>query len=154
MSLPGIDEIVSTYDQRRASNIGQAEQLLFQRHGLELLLPLLIEAYTRIRRGEGRAAILSWLIRCARSHPPVVALAQAALEDRAYLVRERACAVLAYSLRADVLPRLALMQQHPDARTRADIAAAMDAISCRNHHYFVDREHTGSTFWEVSCDQP
>lgn len=154
MTLPAIDEVVSTYNQSRTSDIGQSEQVLFQRHGLEPLLPLLIEAYPRIRRSEGRAAILSWLTRYARSHPPVVSLAQAALEDRAYLVRERACSILAYSLRADVLPRLALMQEHPDARTRADVAAAMDAISCGNHHLFVDRGHTGSTFWEVNCDQP
>ena len=154
MSLPAIDEVVSTYDQSRASDIGQAEYLLFQRYGLEPSLPLLIEAYPRIRRGEGRAAILSSLVCYARSLPPVVALAQAALEDRAYLVRERACAILAYSLKADVLPQLALMQDHPDARTRADVAAAMDAISCGNYHFFVDCEHTGSTFWEVNCDQP
>lgn len=154
MSLPAIDEVVSVYNQSRTNDIGQAERVLFQRHGLEPLLPLLIEAYPRIRRGEGRAAILSWLTRYARSRPPVIALAQAALEDRAYLVRERACSILAYSLSADVLPQLALMQDHPDARTRADVAAAMDAISCGNHHFFVDRGHTGSTFWEVSCDQP
>jgi len=153
MSLPGIDEVISTYNQSRSSDIGHAEQVLSQRHGLEPLLPVLIEAYPHIRRGEGRAAILSWLTCYARSRPPSCLGSSSAGGSRLPRARARLF-ILAYSLRADVLPRLALMQAHPDARTPADVAAAMDAISCGNHHFFVDRGHTGSTFWEVSCDQP
>jgi hypothetical protein len=150
MSLPSIDELVATYSQSRASDIGQSEHRLSQRHGLEPLVPLLIEAYPRIRRSGGRAAILFWLVRYARTNQPVVALALSALTDRAYLVREYACSILAYSLRGDVLPQLALLQGHPDPKTRADAAAAVDAISCKNHHYYLDRGHTGGTFWGVN----
>ncbi|HET7307125.1 MAG TPA: hypothetical protein VFK24_04840 [Gammaproteobacteria bacterium] len=155
MQLPSIDELVAIYSQSRASDIGQSENRLFQSYGLEPLIPLLVEAYPHIRRSAGRASILFWLVRFARTHPAVVSLATSALSDRAYLVREYACSILAYSLRREVLPQLTSLQAHPDQRTRAAAAAAVDAISHNNHHYFVDREHTGNTFWGVnSGDMP
>jgi hypothetical protein len=155
MPLPSVDELVAIYSQGRGSDIGQSEQRLFQAFGLESLVPLLIEAFPRVRRGDGRASILFWLVRFARTHPAVVSLAISALSDRAYLVREEACSILAYSLRRDVLPQLAPLQTHPDQKTRAAAAAAVDAICNNNHHYFVDRGHTGCTFWGVNPgDEP
>jgi hypothetical protein len=40
--------------------------------------------------------------------------------------------------------------RHSDADTVADAKAAIDAIRSRNHHYFVDRSHSGRSFWEVN----
>jgi len=155
MPLPSIDELVAIYSQSRASDIGQSESRLFQTYGLKPLVSLLVEAFPRIRRSSGRASILFWLVRFARTHPAVVSLATSALSDRAHLVREYACSILAYSLRRDVLPQLALLHAHPDQKTRAAVAAAVDAISHGNHHYFVDRGHTGNTFGGVnSGDMP
>lgn len=150
MQLPSVDELVAIYGQGRASDIGQSEQRLFQAFGLEPLISPLIKAFPHIRRSHGRASVLFWLVRYARTHPAVVCLAVSALSDRAYLVREEACSILAYSLRRDVLPQLAPLQTHPDQKTRAAAAAAVDAISNNNHHYFVDRGHTGSNFWGVN----
>jgi hypothetical protein len=45
--------------------------------------------------------------------------------------------------------RLALLQ-HTDARTREDATRALDAIHHQNHHYFVDRAHSGRSFWVVN----
>lgn len=150
MLPPSIDELVAIYSQGRASDIGQSEQRLFQAFGLEALIPQLIKAFPHIRRSRGRASILFWLVRYARTHHAVVSLAKLALSDRARLVREEACAILAHSLRRDVLPQLASLRAHPDQNTRAAAAAAVDAISNRNHHYFIDRGHTGSNFWGVN----
>lgn len=150
MPFPSVDELVAIYSQSRASEIGQSEDRLFQEHGTEPLVPLLVEAYAHIRRSVGRASILFWLLRYARTHQAVVPLALSALTDRSYLVREYACSILAYSLRHDVLPQLTLQQAHPDPKSRADAAAAIDAIVSQNHHLYVDRAHTGSTFWVVN----
>jgi len=150
MSLPTIDELVALYSQTKGSNVGQAEHRLFRQHGLEPLIPLLASAYPLIRRSSGRASILFWLPRYARTHQEVVSLALSALADRSYVVREHACSILAYSLRPDVIPQLTLLQAHSDPKTRAMATAAIDAISSKNHHYFVDRTHSGSTFWSVS----
>lgn len=149
MSLPSVDEFVAVYNQVRASDVARAEQRLFQNHGIEAVVPQLVRSYPRVRRGHGRASILFWLPRFARSHPQVVELAVAALQDPTCQVRSEACAILAYSLREDTLPSLAPLLAHTHPKTRADAAAAMDAISHRNHHFYVDRAHTGSTFWGV-----
>jgi hypothetical protein len=155
MPLPSVDELVAIYSQGRGSDIGQSEQRLFQAFGLESLVPLLIKAFPHVRRSAGRASILFWLVRFARTQPAVVSLAISALSDRAYLVREEACSILAYSLSREVLPSLASLQTHPDQKTRAAARAAVDAICNNNHHYFVDRGHTGRTFWGVNPgDEP
>jgi hypothetical protein len=150
MSFPTVGELVSLYSQAKGSDVAQAEHLLFQRHGLEPLIPLLARAYPRIRRSGGRASILFWLPRYARTRQDVVSLALSALTDRSFMVREYACSILAYSLRLDIIPQLTSLQAHPDLRTRASAAAAIDAISCKNHHYYVDLSHSGSTFWGVN----
>ena len=152
MSLPTIDELVALYSQTKGSDVGQAEHRLFQQYGLEPLIPLLASAYPLIRRSNGRASILFRLPRYARVRQDVVSLALSALADRSSIVREYACSILAYSLRSDVIPQLASLQSHPDLKTRAAAAAAIDAISSKNHHYFVDRKHSGSTFWGVNPD--
>ena len=57
---------------------------------------------------------------------------------------------LAYALRADALPALEALRQHADARTREDADRAIDAIRNQKHHYFVDRDHSGRSFWVVN----
>jgi hypothetical protein len=158
MSLPTVDELVALYSQAKGSDIGRAESRLFQQHGLESLIPLLAKAYPRIRRFSGRACILFWLLRYARTRQDVVSLALSALTDRSFVVREYACSILAYSLRPEAIPQLTSLLAHPDLKTRASALAAIDAISSTNHHYYIDRSHSGSTFWGVNPggvpDQP
>jgi hypothetical protein len=113
------------------------------------VVPYLVEAYRRAKRGEMRVVLVFHAIRFARTSDDAVALGLAALKDRATLVRHRACGLLAYSLRREVLPALRDLLTHPDARTVDDAKAAIDAIERQNHHYFVDRDHSGRVKWEV-----
>lgn len=52
---------------------------------------------------------------------------------------------MAYLLRTDQLSYLRQAGSESDEQTRADIEAAIDAIENQNHHYFVDRDHSGLT---------
>ena len=149
MKLPAVQHIADGYGQARTSDVGQFELRLFQQFGEEPLIPLLAAAFPLVRRANGRAAILFKLLRYSRRYPEVASLAMAALADRAYLVREHACSMLAYSLRQEALPALHALNTHIDAKTRADALAAADAITQQNHHYYVDRAHTGTTLWQV-----
>src|SRR5262249_30818133 len=116
-------------------------------HRLESLIPGLIAAYPKIKNWLGRNAILFWLIRFARTRPEVVELAILGLHDSAYLVRMQACSILAYSLRKECISHLQTLLQHRNQKTRDDAAAAIDAITHQNHHYWIDRKHSGSAFW-------
>ena len=112
--------------------------------------PYLLEAYPTARRWQGRTAIVFHAIRFARSSEAAYELGLRALGDKSYMVRYRACMVLAYALREDAIPALAALQEHADARTREDATRALDAIHHRNHHYFVDHRHSGHSFWIVN----
>ena len=147
MQLPSIADLVAIYDQPKFSSISHAEWTLFQKHGVEPLIPCLLQAFPLVNRAPGRASLLFWLARYSRKYPQIVELAKTALNDRAYLVREHACSILAYSLRSDAISALAPLQSHKNGRTRADATAAIDAISSKNHHLYADRQHTGQSFW-------
>jgi hypothetical protein len=143
VDLPSDDELLAIYDGMRGGRLGQAQSRLFECYGLERLIPLLVQIYPKIRRSQGRIAILFWLPSYARQRDDVVALALSALDDHAYLVRSNACGILAYSLRDDAVLALGTLLTHKHLETRADAAAAIDAINAKNHHYFVDA---------ISCD--
>jgi hypothetical protein len=149
MKFPAVQDIADNYGSAKSSDVGQYELRLFQEFGEEPLIPSLLAAFPLVRRASGRAAILSKLLRHSRQHSKITDLAVQALSDRAYLVREHACSVLAYSLNLKILPVLHAMSTHADPRTRADAQAAADAISGQNHHYYVDRDRTGNNLWLV-----
>ena len=114
------------------------------------VVPYLLEAYRTFRKSKGRVSLVFHAIRYARTSEEAFRLGIEALSDKATLVRYRACGLLAYSQRPDAIPHLKAMLTHPDARTAEDARAAIDAISRGNHHYFVDRDHTGRSFWQVN----
>ena len=118
----------------------------------EAVLPYLREAYPRFRKAQGRRSLVFHAIRYARTSEDAFQLGLAALEDRATLVRYRACGLLAYSLRSEAIAPLERLLDHPDEATAADAWAAIDAIRNRNHHFFVDRDHSGRSFWKVNPD--
>jgi hypothetical protein len=113
------------------------------------VVPYLLEAYRSFRQAKGRVSLVFHSIGHARTSEEAFRLGIEALSDKATLVRYRACGLLAYSQRADAIPHLKALLTHSDARTVEDARAAIDAISSRNHHYFVDRGHTGRSFWQV-----
>jgi hypothetical protein len=134
-----------------ASGGPAAEQAWAQLRALgPAVAPYLSEAYATAKRWQGRTALLFHAIRFARVSEAAYALGVRASADRSYMVRYRACMVLAYSLRHDAIPVLEALLAHDDARTREDAARALDAIRHRNHHYFVDRDHSGRSFWVVN----
>ena len=112
--------------------------------------PYLLDAYASAKRWQGRTSLVFHAIRFARVSEAAYTLGQQALGDKSYMVRYRACMVLAYSLRTDAIPALSALLQHTDARTREDAARAIDAIKHQNHHYFVDTDHSGRSFWVVN----
>jgi hypothetical protein len=134
-----------------AANGPSAEAAWEELRGLGAdVAPYLLEAYPAAKPWRGRTALVFHAIRFARESEAAYALGLLALEDRSYMVRYRACMVLAYSLRADAVPPLETLLNHSDARTREDAARALDAIHHQNHHYFVDRDHSGRSFWVVN----
>ena len=118
----------------------------------ERVVPFLLGAYPTTRKWQGRVALVFYSIAYARTSEAAFRLGLAACEDKATLVRYRACGLLAYSLRDEALPALEALLRHRDGRTAEDAAAAVDAIRGRNHHYFIDRGHTGHIFWRVGDD--
>lgn len=52
--------------------------------------------------------------------------------------------LLAYSLNKKVLPILEkTAEKTTNSETLGDVRAAIDAIKNQNHHFFLDRDHTG-----------
>lgn len=116
------------------------------------VIPYLAEFYPRCKRWQGRTSLVFHSIRYARVSEEAFQLGIAALQDKATLVRYRACSLLAYSLRKDALPFLHRLRTHADSKTAADAAAAIRAIEANNHHLFVDRTESGHSFWVVNDD--
>ncbi len=114
------------------------------------VVPYLASFYPRAKTWQGRLSLVFHSIRYARESEAAFQLGLAALGDRSTMVRYRACGLCAYSLRADALPALNALLSHKDSRTAQDAAAAIDAIEQKNHHLFVDRTHSGRTFWTVN----
>ena len=116
----------------------------------DAVVPFLLEFYPKCRTWQGRTALLFHATRYARATDAAVELGILALGDRSFMVRYRACGLLAYSLRRDALPPLKLLLPHLDSRTVEDAEAAIDSITNRNHHFFVDRDHSGHVHWIVN----
>jgi hypothetical protein len=112
------------------------------------LLPLLAEAFPRIRKWEGRASIMRYVGKFSRESDVAFGMGVVAVRDRAYDVRHYGCALLAYSLRAEAIPTLVALLKHSDRRTVEDAKAAIDAIKNKNHCFFRDRDHSGKVRWE------
>jgi hypothetical protein len=64
----------------------------------------------------------------------------------------QACAILAYSLCEEAIPELEALLRHRSRETRADAAAAIDAIKHQDHNYFVDRDHSGKGGWVIDLE--
>lgn len=99
------------------------------------VVPLLVDAYDTAKLGEGRTAILFYLISYGRTNPEVRALAERALADRSRMARRRACEVLAYGLDPASIPALeAASRASQDDETRQNISLAIKAIRTQNHN--------------------
>ena len=148
MNDTDIRNIVLALDTR---DVVEEEQAWQQLKALgPIVLSYFLDSYSRMKKWQGRASLVFHAIRFARTHKEAFDLGIKALRDKATLVRYRACGLLAYSLRQDAIPHLQELLNHENKKTREDAKAAISAIRHQNHHYFVDRDHSGRVFWEVN----
>jgi hypothetical protein len=143
-----IRALVARLDSSNAADEGAAWSEL--RPLGDAVVPYLAAAFTEARRWQQRVSLVFHAIRFARTSDPAFRLGLTALGDRSYMVRYRACGLLAYSMRREAASALEPLLTHRDARTVEDARAAIDAIARKNHHYFVDRTHSGRSFWVVN----
>jgi hypothetical protein len=143
-----IRTLVSRFDTADASAQDAAWEKL--RPLGEAVVPFFAEAFPGLKKWQGRAALVFHAIKYARTSDAAFRLGLMACQDRASVVRYRACGLLAYSLKREALAHLQPLLKHADPKTVEDARAAVDAITHQNHHYFVDRTHSGCSFWEVS----
>jgi hypothetical protein len=116
-----------------------------------LALPFLREAFPETRRKEARISMVYEATFFARVSEDAFQLGVLGCRDRSKHVRDRACGVLAYSLRRDALPVLRPLLRANDDVTRESAEAAVDAVKHQNHHLYWDRDRPrGRTFWTVN----
>ena len=107
------------------------------------VIPFFVEAFPNSKQWRQRASFLYRATNYARTSEKAVELGLMALSDRSKEVRYRAYLLLACSLKTSVLPYLDTALQSASVEDSDHIKAAIDAIQSQNHHYFVDREHSG-----------
>lgn len=119
-------------------------------------LPFLREAFPQTRRMEARISMVYEATFFARVSEDAFQLGLLGLRDASKYVRDRACGVLAYSLRDDALPALRPLLRADDEVTRKAAEGAIDAIKHQNHHLYWDQDGPrGRTFWVVNrADDP
>jgi hypothetical protein len=110
---------------------------------------MLLSTYRNAPLAGPRACCVYHATRYARVSEAAVRLGLEALHDRSKIVRYRACGLLAYAQRADVLDQLRQrLHDVPDIST-ADVRAAIDALDQGDHNLFMDREHSGKVTWKL-----
>ena len=121
-----------------------------RRNAGDQLPTMLLEKYRSSATAAVRASCVFHATRYSRAISDAVALGLEALGDRSKVVRYRACLLLAYSQQTKVLPALRAALARAPVQSKADVLAAIDAIENRNHHYFVDRDHSGKVKLNVN----
>jgi hypothetical protein len=126
------------------SELSAAEQL--RQLGLELPR-LLLQKFHSANAWQVRASCVYHAMKYARESDDAATLGREAVRDKSRIVRYRGSMLLSYSLRKEVLPDLeSALQWWAGGPGEDDLRAAIDAIESQNHHYFIDREHTGKMF--------
>lgn len=148
MDTKHIQELMSCIDGSGSDREWEAVEKL---RSMELDFPKILRAaFHASQTWKVRSACVYHAIRYARESEDAVALGLAAITDKAKGVRYRGAMLLAYSQRQDTLPALrAAHQAFATAAGAGDLEAAIDAIESQNHHYFLDRGHTGTTTWVI-----
>jgi hypothetical protein len=144
--------ITELLDQLDGSGSDTEYEAIYELRKLGNSLPsLLLGKFRSSKKWQVRSSCVYHAIRYARSSSDSVQLGLEALSDRSYVVRYRACMLLAYSLNRDALPSLRMAaEKSTHAETICDIRAAIDALENSNSDYFVDRDHTGNMTLTVS----
>ena len=102
---------------------------------------LLLNKYLISKKWRERASCLYHASRYAISSSFAFELGIIALGDRSKVVRYEACLLLALAQNPEALKPLENLLTDDDSSE--DARAAIEAIEQKNHHLFVDREHSG-----------
>ena len=145
------DMLLSCLDGSGSDREWQAAVSLRERVG-ERLPSLLLDAYRNARRSGPRSSFVYHATRYARCSADAVTLGLEALHDKARTVRYRACGLLAYSQRIELMPELQACLKSIESDSEPDIRAAIDSLQHRNQNYFLDRGHSGKMLWNVDGD--
>jgi hypothetical protein len=145
------DEIRATVRELDSKTVAEEEEAWSKLRGLGVaVVPYLREAYPNFSRLQGRVSVVFHSVRYSRVSEDAFLLGMEALNDRASVVRYRACALVAYSLRKEALSALKKLLKHEDPKTVEDASAAITAIKRQNHHLFHDRTGSGKVHWVVN----
>lgn len=115
----------------------------------ERALPAMLACLPGLRKWQARQAIVYTAVKFARKSEVARRLGAVGLADKSKNVRHYACALAAFSLDVDFLPELEVLSATSEPDTAADAHAAINAIKHQRHHLFLDRQNTGSVFWNV-----
>lgn len=143
-----IQFLVASMDTK--DNIARENAWLKLRDLGDRVAPFFEEFFPRAKKLQARRDIAFHCIRFARGSESAYRIGLMAIRDKSTIVRYRGCCILAYALRRDALPALQSLLNHSDSKTAEDARAAIDAIKSGNHHYFMDRQHSGKTKWQVN----
>ncbi|CAM2010022.1 hypothetical protein [Acanthopleuribacter pedis] len=135
-----VEELISQLD----GSDEEWDAIKWLRENVSNELPIhLLKAYPKTTQWKKRESLVYHSMRYARESQPAKDLGMLALKDRSKMVRYRACMLLAYSLDQSLLPNLLELKKDFPENTMEDLLATIDAIQSQNHHYFVDRDHSG-----------
>jgi hypothetical protein len=139
-------EINELLDQLDGSGSAQEFAAVKQLRELNNFPRLLLDRYKSSKNWKARSSCVYHAIRYAKNNNDAFQIGLAAINDRSKIVRYRAFMLLAYSLNKKALADLQkVLDTSNDETTKGDALAAIDAIRNQNHHYFVDRDHSGLT---------
>jgi hypothetical protein len=111
----------------------------------ERLPELLLAHYKGAKKWKVRSSCVYHAVRYAKLSEAAISLALLALHDKSKVVRYRACMLLAWSQKSEVLKELHGELEKVPEDSKPDLLAAIDAIKSNNANYFVDRDHSGLT---------
>ena len=145
------EQLAQAVDRMDVAGTQQGEDAWVELRPLGIgIVRAFVEAYPRFRTWQGRTALVYHATRYARISDEAFQLGLMAMDDRSYMVRHRACALLAYSLRHDALPALERAAGDANEMVATSALAARNAILAGNHHLFVDRSLSGRAMWHVN----
>ncbi|MBN1801327.1 MAG: hypothetical protein JW891_07465 [Candidatus Lokiarchaeota archaeon] len=147
--LEKINELIQKIDGSGSDSEWDAIEELRRICG-DQLPQYLLDYFQRSSQWKVRVTCVYHAIRYARRNEFAITLGKVAIKDKSKIVRYRGCMLLAYSLRKDVIPFLRQALKEVPLNSREDVIATIDAIENENHHFFVDRNHSGKVTLNIN----
>lgn len=107
-----------------------------------------LRRFSTEKRWNFRAALIYHCIAFSKFDAHAFQIGLSGIFDRSKAVRFRASMLLAVSQNRGALKKLEEAKKKLPETESGDLVAAMDAITNKNQHFFLDRDHSGKTFLE------